>query len=906
MDNTLFVIDAMAYAFRSFYAIRTALSDAQGRPTNAVYGFTRILLKIIREHQPSHLAVVFDAPGKNFRDEWYPEYKATRPDTPEALKTQFPMMHTLVEAMNIPLFVVPGVEADDVMGALACQAEKAGMDTVLVSGDKDLLQLVTDRVRVFDPAKGDTGTWYDPDAVAERFGAPPEHVVDVLALMGDSADNVPGVRGVGEKTAKKLMAKYTSLEGLYENISELKGKQKERVTEDREQAFFSRKLVTIKTDLELPLPLEDLVRKKPDPEILTRAFEELKFQTLLEELLPAQQKEPEAADYRLLLTEEDIENAISEMRAAKKFAVDTETTSVNPMRAELVGVSMSCQSNTGYYIPVAHLPEALTIFTDPDDLTTATQLNPVPKAKALALLKPLLEDASIGKIGHNIKYDLIVFARAGIALQGIVMDTMIASYLTDPSRLRHNLNEVSLQYLRHKPIPISNLIGKGAKAVTFDHVPVDRACEYASEDADLAWRLAQVLEPKLEECALTALFHEVELPLIGVLASMEQTGIALEGCVFDELSKTLEARQHTLEEEIFQCAGETFNLNSPKQLQHILFTQLGLKPLRKTKTGYSTDVDVLEQLAHTHELPGMVLEYRQLEKLRSTYVDALPKLVHPQTQRIHTSFNQAVTATGRLSSSEPNLQNIPVRTEYGRRIRAGFVPGASDRQLISADYSQIELRVLAHLSHDENLCAAFVQDADVHRDTAARVFGVAEDAVTPALRRQAKAVNFGVIYGISPYGLARNLGISNAEASRFIDAYFAQYPRVKEWLDETLAEAKQTGYVTTLLHRRRYIPELASSAANVRKGAERVAINTPVQGSAADMIKLAMLHVAEALKTYDAQLLLQVHDELIIEVARDQASQVAEIVKECMENALPLDVPLKVDLGIGQNWAEIH
>ena len=394
--------------------------------------------------------------------------------------------------------------------------------------------------------------------------------------------------------------------------------------------------------------------------------------------------------------------------------------------------------------------------------------------------------------------------------------------------------------------------------------------------------------------------------MIGVLASMEQTGIALEGRVFDELSKTLEARQHTLEEEIFQCAGETFNLNSPKQLQHILFTQLGLKPLRKTKTGYSTDVDVLEQLAHTHELPGMVLEYRQLEKLRSTYVDALPKLVHPQTQRIHTSFNQAVTATGRLSSSEPNLQNIPVRTEYGRRIRAGFVPGASDRQLISADYSQIELRVLAHLSHDENLCAAFVQDADVHRDTAARVFGVAEDAVTPALRRQAKAVNFGVIYGISPYGLARNLGISNVEASRFIDAYFAQYPRVKEWLDETLAEAKQTGYVTTLLHRRRYIPELASSAANVRKGAERVAINTPVQGSAADMIKLAMLHVAEALKTYDAQLLLQVHDELIIEVARDQASQVAEIVKECMENALPLDVPLKVDLGIGQNWAEIH
>lgn len=908
MADTIYLIDAMAFAFRAYFAIRTALTDANGRPTNALYGFTRLLLKILREQEAQYVAVVFDAPGKTFRDEMYKEYKATRQETPADLKEQFPMMHRLVESLNLPLFVVPGVEADDVIGTLARQAEALGMEAVVVTPDKDMQQLVTEKIRVFDASKGDAGTWIGIPEVTERFGAGPQHVIDALALIGDTADNVPGVRGIGDKTAKTLIEKYGALENLYAHIDELKGKQKERLIEDREQAFFSRELVTIKTDVELDRGPRECVRKDFDREAVITAFTAFDFRGLLNELIPAgggEEAAEEALDYRLVLTEAQLNEAIAEMRASGLFALDTETTSTDPMQAQLVGISMSALSGRGYYIPVGHQPDAFIFQQDPDDLTSVVQLEALPRARVMELIAPLLADETVGKVGHNIKYDLLVLGRAGAPVAGVMMDTMVASYLTDPSRLRHNLDEVSLHYLRRKLIPISDLIGRGSKAITFDHVPVHRASHYACEDADMTWRLAAVFGEKLRERSLEELFKSIELPLIGVLARMEEAGIAIDPVVFDELRTEIEARLAELERAIFELAGEPFNINSPKQLQEILFVKLGLKPLRKTKTGNSTDVDVLEQLAGQHALPGLLLEFRTLEKLRGTYVDALPRLAHPETGRIHTSFNQAVAATGRLSSSDPNLQNIPVRTAYGKRIRGGFV-AAPRHKLISADYSQIELRILAHLSQDAALKEAFANDADIHRDTAARVFGVAADAVDAEMRRRAKAVNFGVVYGISAFGLARNLDISNSEAQHFIDQYFRTYPGVKAWLEGTVKLAHEQGYVTTLLNRRRYCPELKSTDVNTRRAAERAAINTPVQGSAADIIKLAMVRLDAALRGKPARMLLQVHDELVIEAEEAFAEEAAALTKKTMEEALPLDVLLRVDVGLGNNWAEIH
>ncbi len=907
MRDRLFLVDGMAYAFRSYYAIRAALTDTEGNPTNALYGFTRVLLKLIREHDPSHVVVVFDAPGKTFRDEMYADYKGTRKETPADLKSQFPMMHDMVKALNIPLLVIPGVEADDVIGTLAKQAEADGMDAIIVTGDKDLQQMVTEHIAVFDPSKGDNGQWYREAEVRERFGVGPENVIDALALIGDSADNVPGVRGIGDKTAKKLLEKYTSLEGLYEHTDELKGKQKERILEDREQAFFSRELVTIKTDVPLEITPAECIRQDFIEADLVEALTRFAFHTLLEELAPGNSAgETTTCTYELVLTQDALDAMVARMRAAGEFAVDTETTSTNPMLAQLVGISCCCDDEIAYYIPIAHTTESLTFMKDPDDLTTYEQLTPLPAAQALDSVRDLFADVTIGKVGHNIKYDMVVLERAGVPLGGIVMDTMIASYLTDPSQLRHNLDEVSLQYLRRKLIPISEVIGKGSKAVTFDHVPIHAACTYAAEDADVTWQLHQVFREQLKDRELESLFSDVELPLIHVLARMEQAGIAVEETVFHTLHTEIETRLGELTTEIITLAGEPFKINSPKQLQGILFDKLGLTPVRKTKTGYSTDERVLEQLAHEHPLPEKILEYRMLEKLRGTYVDALPRLIHPDTRKIHTSYNQAVAATGRLSSSDPNLQNIPIRNAFGKRIREAFIPSQPDYRLISADYSQIELRILAHLSGDAQLIEAFQQDADIHTETAAKVFDVAREEVTADMRRRAKAVNFGVVYGISAFGLARNLGISNAEAGRFIDGYFALYPGIQAWLDRTMEEARESGFVTTVLNRRRYIPDITSGNANVRRAGERVAINTPVQGSAADIIKLAMIKLDAALREESATLLLQVHDELVVEAPAQDVDRVTRQMQEIMENTFTLDVPLKVDVGVGNNWAEIH
>jgi DNA polymerase-1 len=900
----LFLIDGTAFAYRSFFAIRTALTDAEGRPTNAVYGFARVMLKILREQKPSHIVVMFDAGGETFRHKMYPEYKATRQETPPELKSQFPMMRMLVEAFGIPMLCVPGVEADDVIGTLARRAESAGMDAVIVTGDKDLLQLINERVTVYDPSKGDSGWWCGPDGVRERFGVGPEGVIDLLALMGDASDNVPGVRGVGEKTACKLLETYGTLDAVYEHANELRGKLRENIVACEDSARLSRELVTIDTSVPLDFEIESARMIGLDNAKLAEAFAKLSFKSLLEEFLPDAGAE-EKLHYELVLTEARLKEAIAEMRASGSFAVDTETTNVDPMRATLVGVSMSCAPQWAYYIPVGHAPEAMMKHPG-DEPLFGEPIECFSREKALALLRPLLEDPAIEKVGHNIKYDLIVFKRAGISLRGIGMDTMIASYLTDPSRLRHNLAEVSLQYLKRKMIPITDLIGKGSKAVMFDTVPVELASEYSCEDADITWRLNGVFRNSLSERSLEALFRDVELPLIDVLARMEMAGIAIDPDVFKRLERELSTRLAALESAIFEEAGESFQINSPKQLQAILFDKLGLAPKRKTKTGYSTDVEVLEELAREHPLPEKILEYRTLDKLLGTYVEALPRLANPETGRIHTSFNQAVAATGRLSSSDPNLQNIPVRTEIGRAIRKGFVPGSRKQRLISADYSQIELRILAHLSGDANLKAAFEKDADIHTDTAARIFGTAPENVTGDMRRQAKAVNFGVVYGISAFGLAKNIGLSNSEAQRFIDQYFEQYPGVRAWLDATLESARANGYVTTVLNRRRYMPELTSSDATMRKAAERAAINAPVQGSAADVIKIAMIRLDKALEKTGARMLLQVHDELVVESPAGEAEDVAAMMKEIMEQAIKLDVVLKVDVGVGDNWAEIH
>ncbi|MDZ4857437.1 MAG: DNA polymerase I [Candidatus Hydrogenedentes bacterium] len=898
MPDRLFLIDGSAFAYRAYFAIR-GLTNSKGQPTNAVYGFARVLLKLLREHEPSHIAVIFDAPGKTFRDDLYAEYKATREATPDDLRSQFPLMHELVHAFNVRLIVHPGVEADDVMGTLAHQAAARGMEAVLVTGDKDMLQLVSEHVRVYDPGKGDQGQWITDADVRERFGVGPANVIDAMGLIGDSSDNVPGVRGIGPKTAKSLLEKYQSLENLYAHIDELSGKQRERLIESKELAFLSRTLCTIHTSLELPCTVDDCLRVEFDRAKMADVFAKLEFQSLLEEHTP-NAAEVEVNDYQLVLTAEKLNAVIAEMRGNGAMAVDTETTSTDPMRAELVGVSMSCRPNTGYYIPVGHTAMAMSVMgiEGSSDILT--------RAEALDLMRPLLEDPAVAKIGHNIKYDLIVLERAGISLQGISLDTMVASYLTDPSRMRHNLDEVSLHYLSRKLIPISEMIGKGSKAVTFDTVPVDSACIYASEDADVTWRLAELFQPLLRERGLTALYDDVELPLIRVLARMEQAGVAIDERVFKGLQSEVEERLRVLEKDIHETAGELFQINSPKQLQEVLFGKLKLKPVRKTKTGYSTDVDVLEELADAHPLPRKVLEYRGLEKLRGTYIEALPKLVHPETGRIHTSFNQAVAATGRLSSSDPNLQNIPVRTEIGRRIREGFVPGKAGDKLISADYSQIELRILAHLSGDDHLREAFMNDADIHEETAARVFGVMPGFVTPEMRRHAKAVNFGVVYGISAFGLSRALGIPPSEAAKFIENYFQKYQGVRRWIDQTLTQAAKDGYVTTLLNRRRYVSDLTTSNQTVRKAAERVAMNTPVQGSAADIIKLAMVRLDEALRGTGAWLILQVHDELVVETPADKAEQTAVVMRTIMEEAFALSVPMKVDVAIGNHWAEIH
>ena len=889
---TVYLVDGTAYVYRAFYAIRQELSTSAGLPTKAVFGFKNMLQKLVQQEQPQYLGVAFDERGPTFRHAMDPTYKANRPPMPDDLAMQIPYIHRLIEAFNIPTVRLQGYEADDILGTLARRFEAQGCDVVLVTSDKDLCQLVTDHTIILDTMKDQR---LGIAEVKERFGVEPPYVVDFLGLMGDVADNIPGVPGVGEKTAWKLLGQFGSLDGLLEQVDAVKGpKLRESLRNNAEQARRSRLLATIDVETPVDTTLPALTLTDPDNDALAALYTELEFYNDLQVIRSLQPAVMTAdKDYRMITDLADLEAEIAALRQASGFAIDTETTSQNPMLADLVGISLAHQPHAGVYIPLRH-----SYIGAPPQLDAGL---------VLERLRPLLEDPAVPKCGQNIKYDIIVLQRQGITLRGVACDTMVAGYLLNPSRRAHNMDALARDYLQYKPISYEDVAGKGAKQVTFDQVDVERATAYSAEDADVTLLLARELLPQLEAARLDRLFDDVEMPLIDVLVALERRGMALDSAYLRQMSIHLQGRMETLLHDIHTLAGEVFNVNSPPQLQRILFEQLKLPPGKKTKTGYSTDVSVLENLAVEHELPQRILDYRHLAKMKSTYVDALPQLVHPETGRLHTSLNQSIAETGRLSSSNPNLQNIPIRSQLGREIRRAFI-AAPGHRLVSVDYSQIELRLLAHLSRDPVLIEAFHSGEDIHTRTAMEVFGVELAAVDDDMRRMAKTVNFGILYGLSPFGLAQRLHISVEAARTYIHNYFARYPRVKRCLDGIIAQAREQGYVTTLLQRRRYLPDIASPNRNVREAAERTAINMPFQGSAADLIKLAMVQLHDQItnQAWPCHMLLQIHDELLFEIPDGAVADVLPHITAIMEDVWELAVPLTVEVGQGSNWAEAH
>ncbi|MGQ9561101.1 MAG: DNA polymerase I [Candidatus Oleimicrobiaceae bacterium] len=890
----LFLVDGSALVFRSYYAfIRNPLINSKGENTSAVFGVARSLLKILQEEQPDYVAVVFDRPEPTFRHQLYEQYKATRQAAPLELVEQWPRVREVVEALGIPIIEKPGVEADDIIGTLAKRAEQQGLATYVVSGDKDLLQLVSPATKVYNPRRaGEAVEVLDPAGVAEKLGVPPERVVDYLALAGDSSDNVPGVPGIGPKGAVALLKEFGDLDNLVRHLDSIKKESvRKAIVEHQQELELSKKLVTIDCNVEMEVSFAQLERREPDTPRLLRLFRELEFASLADQFAQRLQQE---VNYRPITTEQQLAWLIEQLRGAGRFALDLETTSLNPIDAEIVGFSFAWRAGEAYYVPVQAPPLDFTPWA--------------PAAEIVGRLKPLLEDSSLKKCGQNVKFDMAVLKQAGVTLAGVEFDSMIASYLLNPTARQHNLDSLALEHFGHKKISITELIGTGKKQRSMAEVPLAQIAAYACEDADFAWRLEEKLAPQLHEAALWELFETVEMPLVPVLMQMELDGVSLDVPFLEEMSRQLSQQMESLMAEIYVQAGEEFNINSTQQLGRVLFDKLKLRKVRRTKTGYSTDVAVLEELAKEHPLPRTILEYRQLSKLKSTYVDALPKLVHPRTGRVHTSFNQAVTATGRLSSSDPNLQNIPIRTEIGSQIRKAFIPVDDNHVILDADYSQIELRIMAHLSGDARLCQAFVEGEDVHRRTAALVFKLDPEEVTPEHRRRAKEVNFGIMYGMGAYGLSTRLDIPVEEAEAFIAAYFATYPGVHQYIMETLAQAHRQGYVTTVLNRRRYLPEINSDNRRMREFAERTAINMPIQGSAADLIKVAMINISRALRAsgLKSKMILQVHDELVFEVPKSELAEVRELVRQEMEQAITLNVPIKVDIGVGRNWLEAH
>ncbi|HDG1701908.1 TPA: DNA polymerase I [Kluyvera ascorbata] len=926
-ENPLILVDGSSYLYRAYHAF-PPLTNRAGEPTGAMYGVLNMLRSLILQYQPTHAAVVFDAKGKTFRDELFEDYKSHRPPMPDDLRAQIEPLHTMVKAMGLPLLAVSGVEADDVIGTLAREAEKAGRPVLISTGDKDMAQLVTPGITLINTM---TNTILGPDEVVTKYGVPPELIIDFLALMGDSSDNIPGVPGVGEKTAQALLQGLGGLDTLYGEPEKIAGltfrgakTMAAKLEQNKDLAYLSYKLATIKTDVELELGCEQLIVAEPAADELLTLFKKYEFKRWITDVesgtwmqakgsKPAVKPAGKAADveieveveetaatlssenYVTILDEATLVSWIEKLKKAPLFAFDTETDSLDNISANMVGLSFATEPGIAAYVPVAH-----------DYLDAPDQIS---RERALELLKPLLEDEKLLKVGQNLKYDRGILANYGIELRGIAYDTMLESYTLDSVVGRHDMDSLSDRWLKHKTITFEEIAGKGKNQLTFNQIALEEAGRYAAEDADVTLQLHLKMWPKLQKYeGPLRIFNEIEMPLVPVLSRVERNGVKIDPAVLHAHSQEIAKRLVELEQKAYEIAGEEFNLSSPKQLQTILFEKQGIKPLKKTPGGApSTSEEVLEELALDYPLPKVILEYRGLAKLKSTYTDKLPLMINPKTGRVHTSYHQAVTATGRLSSTDPNLQNIPVRNEEGRRIRQAFI-APEDYLIVSADYSQIELRIMAHLSRDEGLLKAFAEGKDIHRATAAEVFGLPLESVSNEQRRSAKAINFGLIYGMSAFGLARQLNIPRKEAQKYMDLYFERYPGVLDYMERTRQQAKEQGYVATLDGRRLYLPDIKSSNGARRAGAERAAINAPMQGTAADIIKRAMIAVDKWLESEKprVRMIMQVHDELVFEVHKDDLDAVSKKVHELMENSTTLDVPLLVEVGSGENWDQAH
>jgi DNA polymerase I len=914
-DTTLYLVDGSSYIYRAYYAIRH-LSSPSGHPTNAIYGFIQMLLKLLKDHHPQHLAVVFDVGRITFRTGLYPEYKANRAAMPDDLRAQVGPIREVVRAFNIPALELAGYEADDIIGALAARHSASGGSVVVVTGDKDLMQIVSDRVTLLDTMKGKESGLAE---VIERFGVGPDLVPDILGLAGDSSDNIPGVPGIGEKTAIKLIQEFGSLDQLLERSGEVKGKVGEKLREFREQALLSRQLATIELNVPLEVTAGELLASEPDTPALNALFKKYGFTTLIRELTAIATLATD--NYRTITTAEGLATLAAELERSGEFAFDLETTSLDPRLAEIVGLSFSYRDHEAFYVPVGHIlplpaPPPLgegPLFSSPQRGVVgrggALAPGQLSRDSVLAHLRPLLENPDLRKVGQNIKFDMQVLATQGISLAGVWFDTMLASYLLNPSRSGHGLDALAQEHLNHKMISYSEVTGSGKQQINFAQVEIEAASRYACEDADATWLLRRTFEPAVAESGMEDLFHTIEMPLVPILAEMENHGVLLDSGLLAGLSTDFSARLAELEGRIFTLADGPFNLNSPKQMGEVLFERMGLQSGKKTKgrTSFSTDNEVLTALSEDHEIARLILDYRGVSKLKSTYSDALPRLVNHRTGRVHTSYNQTVTATGRLSSSDPNLQNIPIRSEEGRLIRHAFI-APQGHVILSADYSQIELRVLAHLSGDQVFCHAFAHDEDIHTRTAAEVFGLFPEMVTPEMRRQAKTINFGIIYGQGAFSLAKQLGTSRKTAEEFIDAYKERHNGAISFLDSCISQAEAQGFVTTIFGRRLPIPDIHSSNGNVLAFARRNAINYPIQGSAADVIKSAMIRVDTRIRRegFRSRLIMQVHDELVFEVPEEELVRMELLVEEEMSQAAEMKVPLKVDISFGANWSEAH
>jgi len=881
----LFLIDGNSFCYRAFYAIAN-LSASNGQPTNAVYGFVVMLNKIIKDQKPDYIVASFDRKEPTFRHKKFDGYKIHRKPMPDELVSQLPIIKSVLEAYRVPVFELAGFEADDILATIVKKCrQRDDLEIYIATGDKDALALVDSRTFVYSPNNFNGDFIYDQQAVKEKFGVLPCQMVELMALMGDASDNIPGVPGIGPKTASSLITEFSSVENLLNNIDMVKREStRELLKKNTELLNLSRELAQLDADVPIDFAVEDLKIKNPDQNKLYLLFKELEFKKLLKGLAPDTAVQ-EDVNYILVDTDEKFDKLLKSIAGLTEFALDFETTRTDPMQAVPVGVSFCYKPKEAYYVPVKKIDG---IFKK---------------------LKPILENEKIGKVGQNIKYEILILKNQGIELKGVIFDTMVASYLLNPSKSNHNLEDIAFEYLDYRMNPvIEDLLGKGKSAITMDQVDVDKVCRYCCQDSDITMRLKNVLSVQLQEKGLYELFFNIELPLVYVLAQIEYAGVRIDTGYLAKMSTRLKKDLDNLTARIYEIAGGEFNINSPKQLSAILFDKLKLRVVKKTKTGVSTDESVLQVLAAEHALPDAILQYRQLFKLKSTYVDALPELVNKKTDRLHASFNQTVTATGRLSSSEPNLQNIPVKTDIGRQIRGAFISKGKQNRILSADYSQVELRILAHISGDSDMIEAFKSRRDIHTHTASLIYNVKEEDVDSKMRSSAKTVNFGIIYGMSPYGLSKDLRISVEEATIFIDAYFARYPKVKAYMQDSIEAARSKGFVTTLMDRRRWIPEINSLNVNIRQFAERTAINTPIQGSAADLIKIAMININSQLrkKNMKTSMILQVHDELVFDVPEEETKEATALIRDLMEHAIELKVPVEASLKIGENWLDMR